>query len=175
MWCKYKNFLKFILKKYSSSFKTLRFCPRPATRQPRVTELTLDGCLSRKWDFPKVDVANFCEVPVVLGSNPADRHTSTGGLVALSNEDDFYVGGLLTWWNKKLTKKNNCQCADPGCLFRIPNPYFFHPESRIRIKEFKYFNPKIVSKLSVIWSGLFIPDPVPGSGSWYFYPSRIRG
>jgi hypothetical protein len=27
------------------------------------------------------------------------------------------------------------------------------------IKEFKYFNPKIVSKLSEIWSALFIPDP----------------
>ncbi len=46
--------------------------------------------------------------------------------------------------------------ADPGCLSRIPGPTFFHPESRIRIrilsipdpgfririKEFKYFNPK---------------------------------
>ncbi len=33
---------------------------------------------------------------------------------------------------------------------------------RIRIKEFKYFNPEqIVSKLSEIWSGLFIPDPDP--------------
>ncbi len=30
---------------------------------------------------------------------------------------------------------------------------------RIRIKEFKYFNPKIVSKLSEIWSKIFIPDP----------------
>ncbi len=33
------------------------------------------------------------------------------------------------------------QCADPGCLSRIricpiPDPNFFHPESRIRIKEF---------------------------------------
>ena len=56
-----------------------------------------------------------------------------------------------------------CSVADPGCLSRIPDPTFFHPESRIRtvsildpgsrilIKEFKYFNPKkskkIVSKL----------------------------
>ncbi len=49
--------------------------------------------------------------------------------------------------------------ADPGCLSRIPDLTFFHPESRIRIvsipdpgselfpsririKEFKYFNPK---------------------------------
>jgi hypothetical protein len=43
--------------------------------------------------------------------------------------------------------------ADLGCLCRIPDPTFFHPgsrirtvsipdpRSRIRIKEFKYFNP----------------------------------
>jgi hypothetical protein len=30
--------------------------------------------------------------------------------------------------------------ADPGCLSRIPDPTFFHPGSRILIKEFKYFN-----------------------------------
>ncbi len=51
--------------------------------------------------------------------------------------------------------------------FSIPDPH----------KEFQYFNPKkIVSKLQEIWSGLFIPDPYPGSrgqkgtGSWI----RIR-
>jgi hypothetical protein len=32
--------------------------------------------------------------------------------------------------------------ADPGCLSWILNPNFFHPGSRIRIKEFKYFSPK---------------------------------
>jgi hypothetical protein len=32
--------------------------------------------------------------------------------------------------------------ADTGCLSQIPDPNFFHPGSRIRIKEFKYFNPK---------------------------------
>jgi hypothetical protein len=44
--------------------------------------------------------------------------------------------------------------ADPGCLSRITDPKFSIPDqnfsvpgSRIRIKEFKYFNPKIVSKL----------------------------
>ncbi len=37
-----------------------------------------------------------------------------------------------------------------------------YPGSRICIKEFKYFNPKkFVSKLSEIWSGLFIPEPDP--------------
>ncbi len=52
----------------------------------------------------------------------------------------------------------------------IPDPNFFHPGSRFLIKEFKYFNPKIVSKLSEISSGLLIPDldpnflPIPDPG-----------
>jgi len=37
--------------------------------------------------------------------------------------------------------------ADPGCLSRIPDPTFFHPGSRILIKEFKYFNPKKSKKM----------------------------
>ncbi len=54
--------------------------------------------------------------------------------------------------------------ANPGCLsriqiFSIPDRNFFHPESRIRIKEFKYFNSKNCFELLEIWSGLFIPDP----------------
>jgi hypothetical protein len=48
--------------------------------------------------------------------------------------------------------------ADPECL------------SQISIKEFKFFSPKIVSKVSEIWSRLFIPDP-----DLVFYPSRIQG
>jgi hypothetical protein len=51
----------------------------------------------------------------------------------------------------------------PGCeFFSSPDRY------RIRIKDFKYLNPKIVSRLSEIRSGLFIPDPDPD-----FLPSRI--
>jgi hypothetical protein len=69
--------------------------------------------------------------------------------------------------------------ADPGCLsriyiFSIPDSWsriqifsILDPGSWIRIKEFKYFNQKkIVFKLSKIWSGFFIPDLDPGSGSW---------
>jgi hypothetical protein len=42
--------------------------------------------------------------------------------------------------------------ADPGCLsrirlFSIPDPGSEFFTSRILIKEFKYFNPKMVSKL----------------------------
>ncbi len=47
--------------------------------------------------------------------------------------------------------------------FRIPDPNCLHPGSRIRIKEFKCFNPKKWF-LSSRKSGLFIPDP--GSGCW---------
>ncbi len=63
--------------------------------------------------------------------------------------------------------------ADPGCLFRIPDPNFFHPWSRIRLKEFKYFNTKKpVSKHSEIWSGFFIPDPDP---DFFFTHTGSRG
>jgi hypothetical protein len=61
--------------------------------------------------------------------------------------------------------------ADPGSEFfpsRIPG----QKDSRIRMKEFKYFNPKIVSKLRIlIFYPSRIPDPrvkkalEPGSGS----------
>jgi hypothetical protein len=66
---------------------------------------------------------------------------------------------------------------------------FFHPGSRIqgqkdlgsriRIKELKFSNPKIVSKLSKIWSGMFIPDPdldflpIPDPGSSGFGSARL--
>ncbi len=58
--------------------------------------------------------------------------------------------------------------SDPGSEFftsRIPDPSFFHPGSRIRLKEFKYFNPN--KWFSEIWSGFFLP--IPDSGS------RIQG
>jgi hypothetical protein len=38
--------------------------------------------------------------------------------------------------------KHKISVVDLGCLSRIPDPNFFHPGSPIRIKEFKYFNPK---------------------------------
>jgi hypothetical protein len=62
--------------------------------------------------------------------------------------------------------------SDPGFN---PGSKFFHPGSRIHIKEFKYFNPKIiVSKLWEILSGLFIPDPDSGSRSRLFTHPGIR-
>jgi hypothetical protein len=56
----------------------------------------------------------------------------------------------------------------------IPDPDFFHPGSRIldpgsASKNLSFLPQKIVSILSEIWSGLFLPDPDPD----FFYPSRI--
>jgi hypothetical protein len=55
---------------------------------------------------------------------------------------------------EKITQKLalSISVADPGCLSRIPDPTFSHPgselsPSRIRIKEFKYFNPKKTKKM----------------------------
>ncbi len=69
----------------------------------------------------------------------------------------------------------------------IPDPNFYYPGSLIRTfpipdpgyasKNFSILTQKIVSKLSEIWSGLFIPDPDPiltypgsrgqkGTGPW---------
>ncbi len=39
-----------------------------------------------------------------------------------------------------ISQQRNFYCCGPGML--IPDPNFFHPGYRIRIKEFKYFNPK---------------------------------
>ncbi len=49
--------------------------------------------------------------------------------------------------------------ADPGCLTRIPEPNFFHPG--FASKNFSILTLKNFSKLSEIWSGLFILDPDP--------------
>jgi hypothetical protein len=53
------------------------------------------------------------------------------------------------------------QCCGSGMF--IPDPNFFPPGSRIPIKELKYriVTQKIVTKLSEIGSGWFIPDPDP--------------
>ncbi len=61
-------------------------------------------------------------------------------------------------------------CVHPGSEFflsQIPDPNFFHPGSAS--KNLSILTQKIVSKLSEIWPGLFIPDPdflpIPDPGS----------
>ncbi len=66
--------------------------------------------------------------------------------------------------------KNQC-CGFRIRIFTIPDPNFSTPDPRSTSKNLSIFlTPKLVSKLSEIWAGLFIPDPVP-----YFYRSWIQG
>ncbi len=48
-----------------------------------------------------------------------------------------------------------------GCPLRRYKPFYFFPLCPLMTQ-------KVVSKISEIWSGMFIPDPNPGSGSWFF-------
>ncbi len=61
--------------------------------------------------------------------------------------------------------------ADPGCFSRsrILDPNFFHPGSRIRIKEFKYFYPK----KCFLTSRKYDPGCSSRIRILTFYPSRI--
>ncbi len=61
--------------------------------------------------------------------------------------------------------------ADPGCFNSDPGSEFFHPGSRIRIKEFKYFN----SKNCFYALGNMIRVVHPGSGSRYFTHPGSKG
>ena len=80
---------------------------------------------------------------------------------------------------------------DPGSNFfpsRIPVPNCLHPGSRIRIKEFKYFNPKKPKKCLISFRKYdpgcssripdpdadFLPIPDPGSRGQKGTGSRIR-
>ncbi len=64
----------------------------------------------------------------------------------------------------------------PGSECSPSRMRIFPSRSRIRIKEFKYiFDAKIVSTLSEIWSGLFIPDPNPDPDFFTHPGSRIQG
>jgi hypothetical protein len=54
---------------------------------------------------------------------------------------------MSVYVQKTEKSKHEISVADPGCLSRIPDLSFFYPgseffPSRIRIKEFKYLNPK---------------------------------
>jgi hypothetical protein len=85
--------------------------------------------------------------------------------------------------------------ADPGCLSRIrlystriPDPNCLHPGSRIRIKEYKYFDPKKPQKWFLSSRKYdpgcssripdpdadFLPIPDPGSRGQKGTGSRIR-
>jgi hypothetical protein len=104
---------------------------------------------------------NYFPVPVFPRQTHSTSTTVTGGTKCC-----FY----------KRYQSSRCSIADPGSAFfpsRIPDPNFFHPGSTIYNEEFKYLTKKMVSKLTEIWSWLFIPDP--DHGSWFFTHPGSRG
>jgi hypothetical protein len=96
--------------------------------------------------------------------------------IMVQSKISFFVLCDLRHWpaaNKKKfvgyrTSYVLCSVADPGCLSRIPDP-----DSHRRILVF--LTQKFVYKLSEILSGMFIPDPDRGSGSWFFTHPGFRG
>ncbi len=103
------------------------------------------------------------------------------------------------WWTTSPTVRPSCATDQAGRdtsvsqkMLRIRDVYpwsgFFYPGFRIQIffypgsasKNFSILTQKIVSELSEIWSGLFIPDPDflpipdPGSSGRKGTGSRIR-
>jgi hypothetical protein len=95
----------------------------------------------------------------------------------------YYVSLLYSQYY--LPECTRYQCCGSVMLipeFSISDPTFSHPGSRIRTKEFKYFNPKnchstlgnmiqIVHPESRSW---FLPIPDPGSRGLKGTGSRIR-
>ncbi len=73
------------------------------------------------------------------------------------------------------------QCCGSKLFIPDPDPNFFFSGSRAKkipgststSKDLGILTQKIVSKLSEIWSGMFIPDPDAGSGSLFLNPYRI--
>ncbi len=93
-----------------------------------------------------------------------------------------YCNLLKKLWKSSPQHSGNKCCGsgtfipDPGSEFfpsRIPGPIFFHPGSRISIKEFTYFNPKkwfissrkydpgCSSRIRIL---TFYPSPIPDPG-----------
>jgi hypothetical protein len=70
----------------------------------------------------------------------------------------------LSWFYTVVNFSMSCvQCCGSGMFIPHPGSEYFHPGSRIRIKEFKYFNPQ--EWFLSLRNLLFIPDPDPGSQS----------
>jgi hypothetical protein len=86
---------------------------------------------------------NLNQDPYTTSSRSTSKSTFMS--VSTSMSTSMYYSSMSTSMFTPHTRP--CSVADPGCLSRIPDPTFFHHRSelspsRIRIKEFKYFNPK---------------------------------
>ncbi len=79
----------------------------------------------------------------------------------MSRIRDVYPGSVFYPSRIRISSIADPNFFHPGSriwFFPIPDPNFFHPGILIRIKEFKYFNPKI-------WPGYSSQIQDPGSGS----------
>ncbi len=110
---------------------------------------TLLICAKAQWQFTNtchllVNVTNFCtRTSDILGSSYQEASSGTPLDQRSRRVDEGFRHFRLC-----------CR----SWMF-VPNPNFFHPGSAS--KNLSILTQKIVSKLSEIWSGLFIPDPDP--------------
>ncbi len=106
-----------------------------------------------------------------------------GSLRRKQDRQRFWI--WISVWLKPARIRNQCcrsgmLITDPGSNFfpsRIPDPNCLHSGSRIRIKEFKHFNPKKTKTKWFLSSRKYDPDVHPGSGCWLStHPgSRVQG
>ncbi len=99
------------------------------------------------------------------------------GKKSYSNRELLWLNKFFYWpLTRTHTRIQNIQCWESGVF--TPDPNFNHPGSASN--NLSILTQKIVSKLSEIWSGLFIPDSdpdfftQPGSRGKKGTRSRIR-
>ncbi len=121
-----------------------------------------------------------CTVGATAESGPRepwqDIHARVEGPAAVDIHDNF-VGQCTvqsSWGAVPCLAVLRIRDVYPGSNFfpsRIPDPNCLHPGSRIRIKEFKYFNPK----KWFLSSRKYDPGCSSRIRMLTFYPSRIQG
>ncbi len=77
----------------------------------------------------------------------------------------FYLPVLILYFSSRDILLLPGSVADPGWLSRIR--IFSIPYPGSASKNLSILTQKIVYKLSAIWPRVFIPNPDPGSGSWF--------
>jgi hypothetical protein len=150
--------------------RTQRFGQGDRGKTPEIREgcqQTREGCQQFREVCPKIregcqqiregcqQIREGCQQMLLLGVTES---------FLMSNFDKIYCRHLIIFVKDTLICiemvefRNLCNytisVADPGCLSRIRllsilDPNFFHPWSRICIKEFRYFNPKKKSFLKL--------------------------
>ncbi len=91
--------------------------------QSRKTNVTL-GPETRK--SGKTDLGTVVSQLLRGGQGVEDMHEELSGLL-FGGQPHTQAGGGCNSFSYSFS----CSVADPGCLFRIPDPTFFHPGSRI--------------------------------------------